>query len=270
MAKKKKDNLPIGIFDSGVGGLTVFKEVISLLPGEDIIYLGDTARVPYGTRSPQTVIKYSQEITRFLLRQGIKLLVVACNTSSAVSLPSLQQQNEIPVIGVIEPGARRTAEMTQNKRVGVIGTEGTVKSRAYEQAIQRIDEGITVITRACPLFVPLAEEGWVDNQVARLTTQSYLRPLCEEAIDTLVLGCTHYPLLEGIIREIMGEGVCLVNSAKETAKEVKKVLHEEKLVTHKQKNGSYTFYVTDNAERFIHVGEKFLGRKLGSVEEIGG
>lgn len=266
----KKENLPIGIFDSGVGGLTVFKEVISLLPGEDIIYLGDTARVPYGTRSPQTVIKYSQEITQFLLRQGIKLLVVACNTSSAVSLPSLQQQTEIPVIGVIEPGARRTAEMTQNKRVGVIGTEGTVKSRAYEQAIQRIDKGITVITRACPLFVPLAEEGWVDNQVARLTAQSYLRPLCEEAIDTLVLGCTHYPLLEGIIKEITGDGVCLVNSAKETAKEVTKVLHEEKLATHKQKNGSYTFYVTDNAERFIDVGEKFLGRKLGSVEEIGG
>ena len=268
MGKMKKEKLPIGIFDSGVGGLTVFKEVISLLPGEDIIYLGDTARVPYGTRSPQTVIKYSQEISGFLLNQGIKLLVVACNTSSAVSLPSLLQQNTIPVIGVIEPGVRRAAEMTQNKRVGVIGTEGTVKSRAYERTIQEIDQEITVVTRACPLFVPLAEEGWVDNQVTRLTAQSYLRPLCEKKIDTLVLGCTHYPLLEGVIREITGDGVYLVNSAKETAREVQRVLEEAGLVSHKQKDGSYTFYVTDNAERFIQVGERFLGRKLGSVQEI--
>jgi glutamate racemase len=244
LGKKKTEKLPIGIVDSGVGGLTDFKEVISLLPGEDIIYLGDTARVPYGTRSPQTVIKYSQEITRFLLRQGIKLLVVACNTSSAVSLPSLQQQNEIPVIGVIEPGARWAAEVTQNKRVGVIGTEGTVKSQAYEQAIQGIDQEITVIARPCPLFVPLVEEGWIDNQVTRLTAQTYLRPLCEDGIDTLVLGCTHYPLLEGIIREITGDGVFLVNSAKETAKEVKSILEEEGIHTPEARVGSYTFYVT--------------------------
>ena len=268
MGKTEQEKLPIGIFDSGVGGLTVFREIISLLPGEDIIYLGDTARVPYGTRSPQTVIKYSQEITGFLLRQGIKLLVVACNTSSAVSLPSLQQQNEIPVIGVIEPGARWAAEVTQNKRVGVIGTEGTVKSRAYEQAIHGIDQEITVIARACPLFVPLAEEGWIDNQVTRLTAQHYLRPLCEDGIDTLVLGCTHYPLLEGIIREITGDGVFLINSAKETAKEVKRILQEKGINTPEDRVGSYTFYVTDNAERFIQVGERFLGRELGSVKAI--
>ncbi len=270
MGKMKKEKLPIGIFDSGVGGLTVFKEVISLLPHEDIIYMGDTARVPYGTRSPRTVIKYSQEITRFLMRQGIKLLVVACNTSSAVSLPALQKKNEIPVIGVIEPGARRAAEMTQNKRVGVIGTEGTVKSRAYERAIQGIDQDITVISRACPLFVPLAEEGWVDTQVTRLTAQNYLGPLREKAIDTLVLGCTHYPLLEGIIKEATGDGVCLVNSAKETAKEVKRVLKEEVLISPEERDGSYTFYVTDNAERFLRVGGRFLGRKLSSVQEIDG
>jgi glutamate racemase len=263
-----KKELPIGIFDSGVGGLTVFKEVVSLLPHENIIYLGDTARVPYGTRSPQTVIKYSREITSFLLRKGIKLLVVACNTSSALSLPALKKENDISIIGVIEPGARRAAEMTQNKRVGVIGTEGTVKSRAYEQAIREIDQRITVISRACPLFVPLAEEGWVDNQVARLTAQSYLRPLCDEAIDTLVLGCTHYPLMEGIIREILGDGVCLVNSAQETAKEVQRALEEEKLTSAKKKKGSYRFYVTDNVERFIKVGERFLGRTLHSVEEV--
>ncbi len=268
-AAMKKKELPIGIFDSGVGGLTVFKEVAGLLPHENIIYLGDTARVPYGTRSPQTVIKYSQEITAFLLRQGIKLLVVACNTSSAVSLPALKKENDIPVIGVIEPGARRAAEMTQNRLVGVIGTEGTVKSRAYEHAIRAIDQRIRVASRACPLFVPLAEEGWVDNEVARLTAQSYLRPLLDEAIDTLVLGCTHYPLLEGIIREIMGDEVCLVNSAQETAKEVQRVLEEEKLAAAGKKHALYTFYVTDNAERFVKVGERFLGRRLRSVKEIG-
>jgi len=268
VATMKKEKLPIGIFDSGVGGLTVFKEVIGLLPGENIIYLGDTARVPYGTRSPQTIIKYSQEITGFLLRQGIKLLVVACNTSSAVSLPALKKAHDMPVIGVIEPGARRAAEMTQNKRVGVIGTEGTVKSRAYEGAIQKIDPKVTVISRACPLFVPLAEEGWLENEVSRLTAQTYLLPLREEAIDTLVLGCTHYPLLEGTIKEIMGDGVCLVNSAKETAKEVQRILEEEKLAAPRGKKGSYKFYVTDNAERFMTVGERFLGRALGSVEEI--
>jgi glutamate racemase len=264
----KKKGLPIGIFDSGVGGLTVFKEVISLLPHEDIIYLGDTARVPYGTRSPQTIIRYSQENTRFLLRQGIKILVVACNTSSAVSLPSLKEENEIPVIGVIEPGARRASEVTQNKRIGVIGTEGTVKSRAYERAIRMIDQKIAIISRACPLFVPLAEEGWMDNEVARLTAQSYLSPLCGEKIDTLVLGCTHYPLLEVVIREIMGDEVCLVNSGKETAKEIQKVLNEQGLATPGKRAGSYRFYVTDNAKRFIKVGERFLGRRLGAVNEV--
>jgi glutamate racemase len=265
----KKEKLPIGIFDSGVGGLTVFKEVAHLLPREDIIYLGDTARVPYGTRSPQTVIKYSQEITGFLVRQGIKLLVVACNTSSAVSLPALKKENDIPIIGVIEPGARRAAEMTQSRQVGVIGTEGLVKSRAYELAIREIDPRIKVSSRACPLFVPLAEEGWVDNEVARLTAQSYLRPLLDEAIDTLVLGCTHYPLLEGIIREVLGDGVCLVNSAQETAKEVQRILEEKKLASDARRHDSYAFYVTDNAARFIRVGERFLGRRLRSVKEIG-
>jgi glutamate racemase len=264
----KKERLPIGIFDSGVGGLTVFKEVITLLPHEDIIYLGDTARVPYGTRSPQTVIRYSQENTRFLLQQGIKLLVVACNTSSATSLPALKKKSEIPVIGVIDPGARHASEVTQNKRVGVIGTEGTVKSQAYEQAIRTIDQKITVISRACPLFVPLAEEGWVDNEVARLTAESYLSPLRGERIDTLVLGCTHYPLLEAVIREVMGDEVCLVNSAKETAKEVQRVLDEGKFANRGKRNGSYKYYVTDNARRFIKVGERFLGRRLVTVNEV--
>lgn len=264
----RREALPIGIFDSGVGGLTVFKEVIGLLPHEDIIYLGDTARVPYGPRSPETIVKYSQDITDFLVRKGIKLLVVACNTSSAVSLPVLKRSLSIPVIGVIEPGAKRAAKVTENRRVGVIGTEGTVRSRAYEEAIKGIDQRIVVFARPCPLFVPLAEEGWVDNEVARLTAATYLRPLREEGIDTLVLGCTHYPLLEGVIREVMGDGVCLVNSAQETAKEVQRVVAAEGLATPNRRRGSYTFYVTDNAERFAKVGERFLGRRLGPVMVI--
>jgi glutamate racemase len=264
----QKVKFPIGIFDSGVGGLTVFKEIINLLPYEDIIYLGDTARVPYGTRSPQTVVKYSQENTRFLIEQGIKMLVVACNTSSAVSLPALKQEHALPIIGVIEPGARRASEVTENRRIGVIGTEGTVKSRAYEQTIKAVDDQITVISRACPLFVSLAEEGWVDNEVARLTAHGYLRPLREERIDTLVLGCTHYPLLEGVIREVVGDEVYLVNSAKETAKEVQRVLTEERLAKTAKKNGAYRFYITDNRERFIKVGERFLERPLQTVELV--
>jgi glutamate racemase len=260
--------LPIGIFDSGVGGLTVFKEIINILPHEDIVYLGDTARVPYGTRSPQTIVKYSQENTRFLIARGIKMLVVACNTSSAVSLPALMQEHALPIIGVIEPGARRASEVTENKRIGVIGTEGTVKSRAYEQSIKAFDDRIAVMSRACPLFVSLAEEGWVDNEVARLTAQGYLRPLREERIDTLVLGCTHYPLLEGVIREVMGQEVYLVNSAKETAKEVHRVLTEERLAKTAKKDGSYRFYITDNRERFIKVGERFLERPLQTAKLV--
>jgi glutamate racemase len=263
-----KRSRPIGIFDSGVGGLTVFKEVTTLLPQEDIIYLGDTARIPYGTRSPQTIIKYSMKNTKFLLSRGIKLLVVACNTSSAVSLRCLQHGNAIPIIGVIEPGARKAAQVTRNKKVGVIGTEATLRSRAYEDCIHGIDVQIKVFGQPCPLFVPLVEEGWIDNQVTYLTAQSYLYPLQEETIDTLVLGCTHYPLLKDVISQIMGDGVYLVNSAMETAEEVKKVLEEKDLANNEARERFYTFYVTDNADRFIKVGERFLGTELREVREI--
>ncbi len=185
----------IGIFDSGVGGLTVLKEIVRVLPQEDTIYLGDTARVPYGTKSPETVTRYSQQITSFLVSRDIKLLVVACNTASAFSLDALKERFPIPIVGVIEPGSRRAAAVTRTGKVGVIGTEGTIRSSAYAKAIKRMNPEIEVITRACPLFVPLAEEGWVDNEVARLTARIYLQGLKEEGVDTLVLGCTHYPLL---------------------------------------------------------------------------
>ena len=260
---------PIGMFDSGVGGLTVFAELARLLPGEDIIYLGDTARVPYGTRSARTIIRYSLENTRFLIDQGVKVLVVACNTSSSVSLPVLARHHGIPVLGVIEPGARRAVSITQNKRIGVIGTEGTIKSGAYQRAIQALDPCVYVFSHACPLFVPLAEEGWTDGPVIRLTAQRYLAPLAKENIDTLVMGCTHYPILKGPIMECVGSHVQLVNSAEETAKDVASILEKRNITCARSSGGAYRFFVTDNAERFRKVAAHFLGTQPAQVDEIG-
>ena len=220
----------IGIFDSGVGGLTVLKELIKTLPQEDTIYFGDSARFPYGTKSPETIVRYSLEIASFLSSREIKLLVVACNTASAVALEALNQELTIPVVGVIEPGARRAVSVTRTGKIGVIGTEGTIRSGAYAKAIKRINPAVEVLTRSCPLFVPLAEEGWIENEVARLTARTYLRGLKEEGVDTLVLGCTHYPLLKGIIAEVMGEGVSLVDSGEETARTVTSILSQRELL----------------------------------------
>ncbi|MEW6714093.1 MAG: glutamate racemase [Nitrospirota bacterium] len=286
--------MPIGIFDSGVGGLTVMKEVLRELPGEDIIYLGDTARVPYGIRSAETVTRYSLEMVGFLVNKGIKLLVVACNTASALALSAIKERFDIPVIGVIEPGARKAIETTKAKKIGIIGTEGTVKSSSYVHAINalygnkpvvikehgtiRFDryfevslEGLTIFTKACPLFVPLAEEGWASNDVALLTAGHYLEGLKREPIDTLVLGCTHYPLLKGVISEIMGDGVTLIDSACETANDAKKALMQYNM----ENNSSdplRMFYVTDAPERFIKVGERFLEQNILNISkiEIGG
>jgi glutamate racemase len=258
----------IGIFDSGVGGLTVLKEVVRALPQEDTIYLGDTARVPYGTKSPETVIRYSHQITRYLLSRDIKLLVVACNTASAVALASLQQEFSIPIVGVIEPGARAAASATKSGKVGVIGTAATVASSAYTKAIKRINPDIEVVTRACPLFVPLAEEGWVDNEVARLTARLYLEGLKEHGVDTLVLGCTHYPILKDVIAEVMGPGVTLVDSAEETARTVARILSEQELLRPVGEKGNHHYYVTDIPAGFIRVGNRFLGGKLGDVYQV--
>ncbi len=258
----------IGIFDSGVGGLTVLKEVVKALPQEDTIYLGDTARVPYGTKSPETVTRYSRQITAFLVHRDIKLLVVACNTASAVSLDALKEQFAIPIVGVIEPGARRAASVTKSGKVGVIGTEGTIKSSAYAKAIKRLNPGIEVVTRACPLFVPLAEEGWVDNEVARLTARTYLQGLKEEGVDTLVLGCTHYPLLKGVIAEVTGDGVNLVDSAEETAHTVAEILRGRGLLRPSAEKGNHHYFVTDVPAGFIKVGNRFLGGKLGDVYQV--
>jgi len=258
----------IGIFDSGVGGLTVLREIVKVMPQEDTIYLGDTARVPYGTKSPETVIRFARQITSFLVSRDIKLLVVACNTASAVSLEVLKEEFPIPIVGVIEPGAARAATVTRSGRVGVIGTAGTIRSSAYTKAIKRINPDIEVITGECPMFVPLAEEGWVDNEVARLTAEIYLRHLKEQGVDTLVLGCTHYPLLKGIIGEVMGEGVTLVDSAAETATRVRDILAGEGALRPEQENGNHHFFVTDVPAGFIRIGNRFLGGDFGDVYQI--
>jgi glutamate racemase len=258
----------IGIFDSGVGGLTVLKEVVKALPQEDIIYFGDTARFPYGTKSPETVVRYSHEIATFLIKRDIKLLVVACNTASAVSLESLQSHLSIPIVGVIEPGARRAVYTTKSRKVGVIGTEGTIRSSAYAKAIKRLNPEVEVITRACPLFVPLAEEGWTDNEVAKLIARTYLAGLKEEGIDTLVLGCTHYPILKGTIAEVMGTGVHLVDSAEETARCVAEILRDKRLLRPSTESGNHHYFVTDVPAGFVRVGNRLLGGRLGDVYQI--
>lgn len=258
----------IGIFDSGVGGLTVLKEVVKALPQEDTIYLGDTARVPYGTKSPETVTRYALQVTSFLVQRDIKLLVVACNTASAVSLEALKDHFSIPIIGVIEPGARRAVSVTRTGKVGIIGTAATIQSSAYAKAIKRMNREIEVVTRACPLFVPLAEEGWVDNEVVRLTARIYLQGLKAEGVDTLVLGCTHYPLLKGIIAETMGDDVQLVDSAEETARTVAETLNDRGLLRPTSEKGNHHYFVTDVPAGFIRVGNRFLGGRLGDVYQI--
>jgi len=272
---KEKDK-PIGIFDSGVGGLTVVKEVIRHLPNESIIYLGDTARVPYGIKSPETVIKYSRQNTNFLKERGIKLLVAACNTSSAVSLSILREETDISVIGVIEPGARAAVRNTKTGNIGVIGTEATIKSGAYEKAInqwsvvsgQWSGKKIEVASKACPMFVPLAEEGWFENEVAEMTAEVYLSDFRGKRIDVLVLGCTHYPLLKKTIQKSVGNRVILIDSAEETPKEIEILLRERGLLSD-GKSRFVDFYVTDNPERFSMVGKVFLGENgLGRLSIV--
>lgn len=262
-------NLPIGVFDSGIGGLTVLKALEERLPFESFIYVGDTARVPYGIRSKETVQRYALEIAGFLVQQGIKLLVVACNTASAVALDTLREALSVPVIGVIEPGARAAVNNTTKARVGVIGTETTIKSNSYMKAIKAINPAITVITKACPLFVPLVEEGWTDGPVTELVAERYLSELRQADIDTLVLGCTHYPLLKEVIKKTMGPGVSLIDSAEETARAVEKTLTEEGLLSPQKKDTERViFYVTDAPERFGLQGQHFLGRELENVNTL--
>jgi glutamate racemase len=264
--RKVSDELPVGIFDSGVGGLTVMKEIIELLPGENIIYFGDTARVPYGTRSSGTVTRYSMQNTEFLMSKGIKALVVACNTASSVSLPSLRDKFSVPVIGVVEPGARAAAADAKLKKIAVIGTEATINSRSYEEAIKAIDSSVEVSGIACPLFVPLIEEGWLDGDIVKLTAEKYLSSLRYNGLDSIVLGCTHYPMIKDVIKNVTG--VPLIDSAVETAKEVKRVLEEKGILRRSEEEGSREFFVTDFPEKFSRVGEGFLGHEISNIIKI--
>lgn len=258
----------IGVFDSGIGGLTVLKALMQRLPGESTVYLGDTARVPYGTKSPEIVTRYSLANARLLTRHEIKLLVVACNTASSVSLPALQQQLSIPVLGVIEPGARAAAEATRVGRIGVIGTPGTIGSGAYQAALHRWRPGAQILARACPLFVPLAEEGWVDGDIVEAVARKYLADFAPFGMDALVLGCTHYPLLKNAIAKVVGEGVRLVDSADATAEAVAQLLAEHRLLATPERNPKHRYFVTDLPERFVEIGSRFLQHPVEHAELV--
>jgi len=270
-------NLPIGIFDSGVGGLTVYRALHERLPNERFVYLGDTARVPYGTKSLATVERYAVENSRFLESHGIKLLVVACNTASALALPAIRKAIKVPVIGVIEPGSRAAVEVAQGSDIGVIATEATVQSHAYAKAIASMGAKGRVIERACPLFVSLAEEGWANTDVARVVARDYLSEFGKTELGALVLGCTHYPILADVIGEILGRNINLIDSGAATARDVESLLESSDL-THEDILGLYQerqlcddldhFYVTDAAERFAKVAERFLGSAPSILEAV--
>ncbi len=255
------------MFDSGVGGMTVLKEVRSLLPHEHIVYFGDTARVPYGNKSPRMVTKYALESALFLLTKGIKLLIIACNTSSAFALGILQKKMPIPVIGVIGPGSKEAVAHTRTKKIGVIGTSTTIESMAYDRSIKRLDPVIKIFSKACPLFVPIVEEGLEHDEVAHLMAEKYLKDLKSSGIDVLVMGCTHYPVLEDVIKKTMGDGVEIVHSGKETAKEAQMILGKNGLFN-KRGRGKCEYFVTDAAESFRKIGGRILGEPLTHVRSL--
>lgn len=262
------DNRPIGVFDSGLGGLTVLKEIIELIPTESVVYFGDCGRVPYGTKSKETIVKYTFQNIRFLLNQDIKMIVIACNTSSAYSLDLVKNSFDIPVVEVVQPGALTAVQATKNKRVGVIGTQGTINSGAYEKQIKRLDSSIEVYSKPCPLFVPLVEEGWWDNDIAMKVAEEYLTPLLSKDIDSLVLGCTHYPLIQDTIGKVMGKGVSLVSSAQEAARAVKAVIDRDGIGRDESIKPVYRYYTSDSVDKFEALGSAFLGRQISSAEKI--
>ncbi|MGN0276435.1 MAG: glutamate racemase [Hominisplanchenecus sp.] len=263
-------NAPIGVFDSGVGGLTVAREIMRNLPEENIVYFGDTARVPYGSKSRDTVLRYSRQIIRFLRTQEVKAIVIACNTASAYALDEVEKELDIPIIGVVKPGARVACEVTKNKKIGVIATEATIHSGIYTTFIQNQDPEIQVIGKACPLFVPLVEEGWLKDSVTFEVAGRYLRELMDQDIDTLILGCTHYPLLRSTLREVVGDKVSLVNPAYETARELKELLKEQNLTNRQspEEARKYMFYVSDLAEKFRKFADSILPFDVNTTKQI--
>lgn len=261
-------NQAIGVFDSGIGGLTVVRALMERLPFENIVYFGDTARVPYGIKSVETINRYALQITEFLLRKDVKLLVVACNTMAAVAYQAIKDLSPVPVIEVIEASASNAAKETKIKSVGVIGTPATINSNAYARAIHLLDREIKIFSQACPLFVPLVEEGWFDHPATRLIAQEYLKPVLAEKIDTLVLGCTHYPLLKSLLQEIVGPEIKLIDSAEAMAETTADLLVRLDLNNKTRRLPRYLFCVSDVPYRFQTIGERFLGRTLGQVELV--
>ena len=263
-------NAPIGVFDSGVGGLTVVREIMRQIPNERIVYFGDTARVPYGSKSKETVIKYSRQIIRFLLTENVKAIVIACNTASAFAIETMQKEFNIPIIGVVKPGAKVAAATTKNGKIGLIGTEGTIRSGVYAEFIKSFKPEVEIIGKPCPLFVPLVEEGWLKDSVTIEVAKRYLEPLLDQDIDTLILGCTHYPLLRSMLKDLVGEQVTLVNPAYETAKELERLLKREHLEHEgeEEEEFPYRFFVSDEEEYFQEFANSILPYDVKMTKQI--
>jgi len=261
-------NAPIGIFDSGVGGLTVFRAIEKRLPNESLVYLGDTARIPYGTRSSETVQRYALEDAAFIMSRSVKSIVIACNTASALAASRLREECHVPVLGVIRAGARRAVSATRSGRIGVIGTEATVNSGAYKRAIKALRMDVEISSRACPLFVPLVEEGWLDHEVTHRIAEEYLADFRQSEIDTLVLGCTHYPILRPVIESVIGAGVSFIDSGEAVAEALAQLLEENSLLRPSANGRFEEFYVTDGPLRFSRVAERFLDRRLDAVQSV--
>ncbi|MEN8192199.1 MAG: glutamate racemase [Bacteroidota bacterium] len=259
---------PIGVFDSGIGGLTVVKRLLSILPNESIIYFGDTARVPYGSKSNSTIIEYANQDAKFLFNKNVKLIITACNTASSVALDDLREQFDIPIIGMIEPGAKYALSKTQNGKIGVVGTHSTINNGAYSKELRTLSNDVEVFEKACPLFVPLAEEGWTDHKATKLIAEEYLHELKEKDIDTLILGCTHYPILSELIQEVMGPDVALIDSGTAASFEVETYLNGRGLRNDSNQIGTHHYYVSDLPEKFKVIAERFLGTEVENLEKI--
>jgi len=262
------NNAPIGVFDSGVGGLTVAREILRQHPNESIVYFGDTARVPYGSKSKDTIIRYSRQIVNFLKTKNVKAIVVACNTASAYALDTIEREIGIPIIGVVKPGAKVATQTTTNKKVGIIGTEGTIRSRLYSKYINSIDDSIKVYGKACPLFVPLVEEGMLHDSVTEEMARRYLEELKDEKVDCLILGCTHYPLLKSTVAKVMGDKVELVNPAYETARSLGELIKENNIKASMEHKASYDFYVSDDTDKFKQFADSILPFSVDNVTKI--
>jgi len=268
MTNEELQKKPIGIFDSGVGGLTVVSEIFKILPGESIVYFGDVGRYPYGGRSKETILNFARQDVRFLLEHQVKFIIVACNSASAVALETIQQENDIDILGVIQPGAKAAVNATKNNRVGIIGTKATIGSDNYARAIQKSRQETKVFSLACPLFVPLAEEGYIEKEATDLIARDYLKTMIDLDIDTLVLGCTHYPLLKEVVGRVMGEQVKLIDSAEETARELAAILSVKNLMRPGGDEVAHKFYVSDVPDKFSQIAERFLGRNINNITRV--